>query len=378
MSGFRYRPFQTQPRRFSSMILGRGFATNTAPTISVPSAQTGVISNVAYSITGISISDPESNNQTVSLSVSHGTLTLASLTGLTGSGNGTSSLSYSGTLANILTALAAVSYTSTTDYQGSDTLTINSTDSAGGAATQKTVAITVTWTPASESSLVGWWSGDSITKFFTDDGVTQAAIGDPVKRWYSDNSGSLYFVQATLANRPILRQGANGKYFVSGESGTTYMSVTQSFAAPDSFVISARRNSGDVNFARIIRPRSTNSLKYLCWGSSGNTTRIIHASENGTGALENDYDIESGSVFNFATYSFAWGGNASTNLLRKYGLTGQSKSGETDVTNDTSWDIGPQSAGSRYSISSVLHFNSSINSTKRALAEAYVNARLPT
>ena len=377
MSGFRYRPFQTQPRRFSSMILGRGFATNTAPTITVPGAQSAT-SNVALAITGISISDPESNDQTVTLSVSHGTLTLASLTGLTGSGNGTSSLSYSGTLANILTALAAVSYTSTTDYQGSDTLTINSTDSAGGAATQKTVAITVTWTPASESSLVGWWSGDSITKFFTDDGVTQAAIGDRVKRWYSDNSGSLYFVQATLANRPILRQGANGKYFVSGESGTTYMSVTQSYAAPDSFVASIRRNSGDFRYSRLIRPRTTRSLKFLAWGASGNTTRVIHTAENNTPSLENDYDIESGSVFNFFTISFAWGGSGSTNLLRKYGLTGQSKSGEADVTNDTSWDIGEAATGTRYSISSILHFNTSINTTKRALAEAYVDARLPT
>jgi hypothetical protein len=156
------------------------------------------------------------------------------------------------------------------------------------------------------------------------------------------------------------------------------MSVTQSFAAPDSIVISARRNSGDTNYGRIVKPRSTNAVKYLVWGVSGNTTRVIQASENNTPALEIAYDIPSGSVFDFATYSCAWGGNGATNLLRRYGDAGQSKAGETDVTNDTSWDIGYSAAGSRYSISTVLHFSASISDTDRALAEAYVNARLPT
>lgn len=362
--------------------LARGAARNSLPVITVPGAQSAT-SNVALAITGTSIADAESNNQTVAITLTNGTFSLppasiAALSFTVGDGTADAAMTFSGSLANCNTALSTLTYTSTTDFEGTSTFTINSTDSGGGAAAQKTIAVTVTWIPTSESSLVGWWSGDSVAKFFTDDGVTQATIGDPVKRWYSDNSGSLYFVQATLANRPVLRQGANGKYFVSGESGTTFMSVTQSFAAPDSFVVSARRNSGDTNYGRIIKPRSTNGVKYLVWGVSGSTTRVIQAAENNTPALENAYDIESGSVFDFATYSCAWGGNGATNLLRKYGLTGQSKAGEADVTNDTSWDIGYSAAGSRYSISSVLHFNSAIDLTKRALAEAYVNARLPT
>lgn len=121
--------------------LARGAARNAVPTITVPGAQSAT-SNVALAITGTSIADPESNDQTVTLASSLGaTLSLASLTGLTGSGDGTSSLSYAGTLADILTALATVTYTSTVG--GSDTITITTNDGLGGTDSD-TISVTVT------------------------------------------------------------------------------------------------------------------------------------------------------------------------------------------------------------------------------------------
>src|SRR5690606_28194846 len=58
------------------------------------------------------------------LSATNGVLTLASTTGLTGSGNGTDSMSYSGLLADVNTALTTVNYEPDDDYAGSDTITL--------------------------------------------------------------------------------------------------------------------------------------------------------------------------------------------------------------------------------------------------------------
>ena len=205
------------------MLLGRGFVTNVPPTITVPGAQSAT-SNVALAITGTSIADAESNNQTVSLSVSHGTISAASLVGLTGSGNGTGTWSYSGTIAAINTAIATLTYTSTTDYEGSDTLTINSTDSGGGAAAQQTVAITVDWIPSSAASLVGEWINDA-AYFYSDAGTTQAVVTDPVYRWTSKNSGSLYVQNSTLGSRPVLNS-VGGKLAITGTTGGKFLSNT--------------------------------------------------------------------------------------------------------------------------------------------------------
>lgn len=225
MSGFRYRPFRTQPRRLSRMMLGRGFVTNVPPLIVVPGAQSAT-SNIAKAITGTSLSDADGNTQTVTLTTNHsGTVSLASLTGLTGSGDGTNSLSYSGTIAALNTALATLTYTSATDYAGSETISISTNDGAGGTDSES-IAITVTWTPDSVASLALWFNPDPAAGcIWSDAGTTIAQVGDPVYRWKASNSAT-YLQQTTLANRPILRQGANGKYYLEFDGSNDYLNVT--------------------------------------------------------------------------------------------------------------------------------------------------------
>lgn len=126
------------------MLLGRGFVTNNAPSITVPGAQSAV-SNIAKAITGTSIADTDGNTQTVTLSVSHGTFTLAVTTGLSfsvGDGTDDAAMTFSGSLANINTALATITYTSTTDYVGADSLSITTNDGTVSVG-PSTVAITV-------------------------------------------------------------------------------------------------------------------------------------------------------------------------------------------------------------------------------------------
>ena len=99
-------------------------------------------------ITGITIADADAlDTQTLTLSVLHGTLTLASTVGLSAlTGNASASVSFTGTLTDVNAAIAGMTYTPTFHYHGSDTLTVDCTDSTSAAATQLTAAISITAT----------------------------------------------------------------------------------------------------------------------------------------------------------------------------------------------------------------------------------------
>ena len=88
-------------------------AVNDVPVITVPAAQTvgasDPLSIAAINANLIIASDVDSNaaQEQLTLTVSGGMLTLATLAGLTGSGNGTASLTYTGTLAALNAASMA-------------------------------------------------------------------------------------------------------------------------------------------------------------------------------------------------------------------------------------------------------------------------------
>ena len=74
--------------------------------------------------------DPDSPTLAVTVSAGHGTVTLASLTGLTVSAgaNGTGSVTVAGTQADLVAALNGLVYRGSQDFNGSETLTIVSND----------------------------------------------------------------------------------------------------------------------------------------------------------------------------------------------------------------------------------------------------------
>jgi hypothetical protein len=113
---------------------------NEPPTIGVPGAQLGY-ENVDLALGGISVGDLEGNNLTVTLSVGHGTLTLGTMAGLSVTGNGTASVTLSGSIANLNATLATLIYRGTHDYSGPDLLSITASD--GSLCTSASVALTV-------------------------------------------------------------------------------------------------------------------------------------------------------------------------------------------------------------------------------------------
>ncbi|MCA9141617.1 MAG: tandem-95 repeat protein [Planctomycetaceae bacterium] len=112
---------------------------NDVPTLTVPGAQTvSEDPQSPLSITGITVADVDGDTLTVTLNVSNGSL--SSVAPIARSG---ASLTLSGTAANVNTALAGLTYSPTSNFNGSDSVAINVGDGNGGTVS-KSVAITVT------------------------------------------------------------------------------------------------------------------------------------------------------------------------------------------------------------------------------------------
>jgi hypothetical protein len=112
-----------------------------APTVTVAKAAQTAPENVAKTISGITVGDPEGSGLTVTLSVSYGTLTVDTTPGVnvTGTGN---SITLTGNSGDLNTALATLKYLGNPDYSSPPTDTLNISVS-NGASVSGSVTITV-------------------------------------------------------------------------------------------------------------------------------------------------------------------------------------------------------------------------------------------
>ncbi|MBN1413504.1 MAG: T9SS type A sorting domain-containing protein, partial [Bacteroidales bacterium] len=119
---------------------------NDPPVITVPGAQSvaediNLVFNAANSNL-ISINDVEDHNQSITISVTNGTFTLSTINGLTGSGSGTAFLIYSGTLANINTALNNAWFKGSQDFNGTASISVI-TDDGNDETDSESIPITI-------------------------------------------------------------------------------------------------------------------------------------------------------------------------------------------------------------------------------------------
>ena len=110
------------------------------PALTVPAAQTAY-EDVDKAISGITIASGLSGSLTLTLAVGHGTLTLGATTGLTVTGNGSGSVSLTGSTAALNAALATLVYRGSLNFGGADTLSL--TVGNGSFSSNASVAITV-------------------------------------------------------------------------------------------------------------------------------------------------------------------------------------------------------------------------------------------
>ncbi|RYY76393.1 MAG: DUF4347 domain-containing protein [Gammaproteobacteria bacterium] len=140
-------------------------AVNDAPVNTVPTTQNTNEDTALISSAGngnrISIADVDATTNTVrtSISVSHGVLSLAGVTGLTfsaGDGTSDSTMTFTGTVANINAALATLTYLPTANYNGSDTFSIITNDlgnSGTGGALSDTDSFTINIAAANDAPI---------------------------------------------------------------------------------------------------------------------------------------------------------------------------------------------------------------------------------
>ncbi len=136
----------TDPQGDTSELSTARHPTLEAPTQLLPTTPGQPLTFASESGDGIAVQDPDAGPLDpawdVTLDVASGTLTLSSLDGLVGSGNGTSSLNYQGPLSALNAALEGLSYSPAAGSHGIVTMTLEA-DSEGAPTVQAQILIIV-------------------------------------------------------------------------------------------------------------------------------------------------------------------------------------------------------------------------------------------
>jgi hypothetical protein len=114
---------------------------NDTPVNTIPGNQ-NTLEDTPLSISGVSVSDVDGGTLTTTISVLHGTLTVSTGGGALISNNVSATVTITGSAAQINAALAGLAYTGIADYNGTDALSIVTSD--GQVTDNDTVTITVT------------------------------------------------------------------------------------------------------------------------------------------------------------------------------------------------------------------------------------------
>jgi hypothetical protein len=169
---------------------------NVAPTITIPSTPSAD-NGVALLFSGtISVADSDAVTLDLTLEVDHGTITLSGVDGLAftaGNGVADATMTFTGTVAAINTALNGMIYTSSPAFTGTDTLTITANDGVASAVTEN-LSITVNFDPDLFGTVKVWYDPFDASTITSDvNGVS--AVADK-------SVNVLHLAQATDTNKP--------------------------------------------------------------------------------------------------------------------------------------------------------------------------------
>ncbi len=208
---------------------------NSPPSVSAPPTgsltENSTLSFSAANSNAISITDAAAvgtDADSLTLSVSQGTLTLPSITGLslTAGANGSSSFTVSGTVAELDSALDGLVYQPTTLYSGADSLTASVTNPTGSLSTSTSVSITVTALSAPAFSAPGSAS-------LSENGSLTLSSGNSSAISITDDAAGSNADSLTLSvSQGILTlPSSDGLSFTSGANGSSSFTVSGTVAA---------------------------------------------------------------------------------------------------------------------------------------------------
>jgi hypothetical protein len=207
-------------------------AVNDAPVNTVPTAQT-TAEDTAKFITGLSIVDVDAaaGTMTVTLSVTHGTINVAAGTGVTLATNNTASVQLTGTLTAVNALLAsanAVTYTPTTNYNGSDTLTMLTSDggNTGGGALTDSDSVTITVTAVNDQPTRSFYTISQASA--EDQGAPSGASFGQTIASLNGISGNNLDVEGAAVGLAFVAPipATYGKAWYSIDGGTTWLDLT--------------------------------------------------------------------------------------------------------------------------------------------------------
>ncbi len=203
-------------------------AVNDAPGSTAPStAATPEDSLLAFSGASLlGVTDADSATLQVTLMVDHGTLSLASVAGLSfsvGDGTADPSMTFSGTPANLNAALATLSFSATPDYHGNATLGFTTTDGVA-APVVRGIALSVTAVPDVNDDVMTT-NEDQVLVFNAISGAGGAAAdsfsGTPVVTAVSQGANGTvsFLVDGTLTYTPAANVNGSDAFTYTVSSG---------------------------------------------------------------------------------------------------------------------------------------------------------------
>jgi hypothetical protein len=209
-----------------------GYGVAQPPGITAPGsasvAQNGSVTFSSAGGNGITVSDSQagSNSDSLTLSVSHGTLSLASLSGLSvvSGANGSSSVTVSGTLSSLNAALNGLVYTPGSGFSGSDSLSLSLGDPGDGLSASHSVAVSVNAPPWCGGPAYVWVNENSTLTF-------SSAHGNALS--INDSAAGISGLEMTLttAYGKVTFPSLSGLTVVSGANGSASVTVKGSLGS---------------------------------------------------------------------------------------------------------------------------------------------------
>ncbi|WP_337997991.1 cadherin-like domain-containing protein [Oleispirillum naphthae] len=212
---------------------------NDAPVITSLGAQT-VAEDTGLSLAGLSVADADGfdRSETLTVSVLNGTLTFGTLSGITvaAGANGTSTVTLSGNVSRLNAALASLSYKGSTDYNGTDTLSLSLSDNGntGGAAQTDSATVAITVTPVNDTPTI---DGPDGTLYTSTGGVTfSAANGNAITIGDAKDVGQTTFtdtaqVTVSVPEGTLTLGGTAGITISGGADGSSSITITGTIGA---------------------------------------------------------------------------------------------------------------------------------------------------
>ncbi len=204
-----------------ALTVSPGVPTITAPTAASLSENGSLVFSAANG-NAISFVDAGPGPDSLTLTVTQGTLTLATTSGLTFTGtNGSASFTVTGTVANLNAALNGLTYQPAARFSGSDSLKVSLTDSGDSLSVSRSVALTINaLAPPSISAPATSTVALNGTLVFSSSNGNSISVSDAAAGGSSDS------LTLAVTNGTLTLPTTAGLTFTSGANGSSSLTVS--------------------------------------------------------------------------------------------------------------------------------------------------------